>query len=181
MNTRRVRRLHRHLRHQPRRRGRRDRADLLREPPGPDRAGRGREAEASTPRFDDLTEDEAERRAGAAQAQMGQRRGAGRRREAPGAGRRRLVDHFEERLAALDGKAMIVCMSRRICVALYDAIVEAAPGVAQRRRRRGRDQGRDDRRRLRPARLAAAHRQRPRRGASCSPSAPRTRTTRSSW
>ncbi len=38
-----------------------------------------------------------------------------------------LVTHFEERLAALDGKAMIVCMSRRICVALYDAIVKLRP------------------------------------------------------
>jgi hypothetical protein len=28
------------------------------------------------------------------------------------------VKHFEDRLAALDGKGMIVCMSRRICVAL---------------------------------------------------------------
>jgi type I restriction enzyme R subunit len=35
-----------------------------------------------------------------------------------------LVTHFEARLAALDGKGMIVCMSRRICVALYDAIVK---------------------------------------------------------
>lgn len=38
-----------------------------------------------------------------------------------------LVTHFEERLAALDGKAMIVCMSRRICVALYQAIVKLRP------------------------------------------------------
>jgi type I restriction enzyme, R subunit len=38
-----------------------------------------------------------------------------------------LVKHFEARLAALDGKAMIVCMSRRICVALYDAIVKLRP------------------------------------------------------
>ncbi len=29
---------------------------------------------------------------------------------------RDLVDHFEDRLAAMDGKAMVVCMSRRICV-----------------------------------------------------------------
>jgi type I restriction enzyme, R subunit len=34
-----------------------------------------------------------------------------------------LVKHFENRAAALDGKGMIVCMSRRICVALYDEIV----------------------------------------------------------
>ncbi len=38
-----------------------------------------------------------------------------------------LVQHFESRVAALDGKAMIVCMSRRICVALYDQIVKLRP------------------------------------------------------
>lgn len=38
-----------------------------------------------------------------------------------------LVDHFEERLTAMDGKAMIVCMSRRICVDLYNAIVALRP------------------------------------------------------
>jgi type I restriction enzyme R subunit len=38
-----------------------------------------------------------------------------------------LVKHFDARVAALDGKAMIVCMSRRICVALYDAIVKLRP------------------------------------------------------
>jgi type I restriction enzyme R subunit len=38
-----------------------------------------------------------------------------------------LVKHFEDRVAALDGKAMIVCMSRRIYVALYDAIVKLRP------------------------------------------------------
>jgi type I restriction enzyme R subunit len=38
-----------------------------------------------------------------------------------------LVHHFEDRIAALDGKGMIVCMSRRICVALYDAIIKLRP------------------------------------------------------
>ena len=38
-----------------------------------------------------------------------------------------LVRHFEARNAALDGKAMIVCMSRRICVALYNAIIKLRP------------------------------------------------------
>jgi type I restriction enzyme R subunit len=38
-----------------------------------------------------------------------------------------LVDHFERRLEAMDGKAMIVCMSRRICVDLYNAIVALCP------------------------------------------------------
>ena len=38
-----------------------------------------------------------------------------------------IVAHFETRQAALDGKAMIVCMSRRICVDLHDAIVRLRP------------------------------------------------------
>ena len=38
-----------------------------------------------------------------------------------------LVKHFEERIEALDGKAMIVCMSRRICVAMYEAIRKLRP------------------------------------------------------
>lgn len=40
---------------------------------------------------------------------------------------RDIVDHFERRLEALDGKAMVVCMSRRICVELYDEIVRLRP------------------------------------------------------
>ncbi|MGP1395451.1 MAG: type I restriction endonuclease subunit R [Inquilinaceae bacterium] len=38
-----------------------------------------------------------------------------------------LVRHFEDRIAALDGKAMVVCMSRRICVGLYQHIVALRP------------------------------------------------------
>jgi len=38
-----------------------------------------------------------------------------------------LVKHFENRTAAMDGKAMIVAMSREICVHLYDAIVALRP------------------------------------------------------
>ncbi len=41
---------------------------------------------------------------------------------------RDLVEHFESRVAGMDGKAMIVCMSRRICVALYGEIVRLRPG-----------------------------------------------------
>jgi type I restriction enzyme R subunit len=40
---------------------------------------------------------------------------------------RDLVEHFEQRLEIMDGKAMVVCMSRRICVALYEAIVKLRP------------------------------------------------------
>ena len=38
-----------------------------------------------------------------------------------------IVQHFEKRQEAIDGKAMIVCMSRRICVDLYDQIVKLRP------------------------------------------------------
>jgi type I restriction enzyme R subunit len=38
-----------------------------------------------------------------------------------------LVKHWEARLEAMDGKAMIVCMSRRICVDLYEAIRKLRP------------------------------------------------------
>ncbi|MFA7426029.1 MAG: type I restriction endonuclease subunit R [Desulfosarcinaceae bacterium] len=38
-----------------------------------------------------------------------------------------MVAHFEHRLEAMDGKAMVVCMSRRICVDLYQAITAIRP------------------------------------------------------
>ena len=38
-----------------------------------------------------------------------------------------LVAHVEKRVEAMDGKAMIVCMSRRICVDLYNALVKLRP------------------------------------------------------
>jgi type I restriction enzyme R subunit len=38
-----------------------------------------------------------------------------------------LIRHFENRLQALDGKAMVVCMSRRICVDMYNAIIKLRP------------------------------------------------------
>ena len=38
-----------------------------------------------------------------------------------------IVQHFEARLEQLDGKAMIVCMSRRICVELYNELVKLRP------------------------------------------------------
>ncbi len=38
-----------------------------------------------------------------------------------------IVDHFEQRLEVLDGKAMVVCMSRRICVDLYNELVRLRP------------------------------------------------------
>lgn len=38
-----------------------------------------------------------------------------------------IVTHFEKRLEVLEGKAMIVCMSRRIAVDLYDQITKLRP------------------------------------------------------
>jgi type I restriction enzyme R subunit len=76
-----------------------------------------------------------------------------------------LVAHFEKRLEAMEGKAMIVCMSRRICVDLYKALIKPRLGQRQRRRHRSREgkgrrgEGGDDRQRRGRPRLAAAYSQ----------------------
>ena len=41
-----------------------------------------------------------------------------------------LVQHFERRWEAMDGKAMIVCMSRRICIEFYNEVVRLRPDWA---------------------------------------------------
>ncbi|MCY4491730.1 MAG: type I restriction endonuclease subunit R, partial [Thaumarchaeota archaeon] len=38
-----------------------------------------------------------------------------------------IIRHYEERSSILDGKAMIVCMSRRICVEMHDEIIRQRP------------------------------------------------------
>jgi len=38
-----------------------------------------------------------------------------------------IVKHFEQRLSVLEGKGMIVCMSRRICIDLYNEIIKLRP------------------------------------------------------
>jgi len=40
---------------------------------------------------------------------------------------RDIIEHFEQRLSAMDGKAMVVCMSRRICMDLHNEIVKLRP------------------------------------------------------
>ncbi len=40
---------------------------------------------------------------------------------------RDIVEHFEHRREAMDGKAMVVCMSRRICIDLYRELVRLRP------------------------------------------------------
>ena len=89
--------------------------------------------EAEAPLLDDeveeLTEDEEDDNAKAAQlrrwAALEKLVGAPPRIQKVAAD---LVEHFENRLASLDGKAMVVAMSREICVHLYDAIVALRPG-----------------------------------------------------
>ena len=58
-----------------------------------------------------------------------------------------IVAHFETRLEAMDGKAMVVCMSRRICVDLYRALVRLRPDW---------DHGDDDKGRLKVVMTGAA-------------------------
>ena len=43
-----------------------------------------------------------------------------------------IVAHFDQRLEALEGKAMVVCMSRRICIDLYRELARSAPRLARR-------------------------------------------------
>jgi type I restriction enzyme R subunit len=38
-----------------------------------------------------------------------------------------IIDHYEEKSKTIDGKAMVVCMSRRICADLYDEIIQIRP------------------------------------------------------
>ncbi|MCX7410245.1 MAG: hypothetical protein NTZ32_19375 [Planctomycetales bacterium] len=41
-----------------------------------------------------------------------------------------MVQHFERRLEAMDGKAMVVCMSRRNCVNLENELIRLRPDSA---------------------------------------------------
>ncbi len=38
-----------------------------------------------------------------------------------------IVSHFDRRIEAMDGKAMVVCMSRRICIDLYRELIRLRP------------------------------------------------------
>src|SRR5690606_8662369 len=79
------------------------------------------------PDFEEATEGEEVERKEKLKTQGAQReevRGADKRLELVA---RDIVEHFEKRLEAMDGKAMIVGMSRRICVELYREIVKLRP------------------------------------------------------
>ena len=91
-----------------------------------------------------------------------------------------IVEHWEKRRAAMEGKAMVVTMSRDIAARLYEEIRKLAPGVARRRRREGRDEGGHDRRgRTTPSHCAATCGAR--RSAKRWRTGSRTRPTISGW
>lgn len=68
-----------------------------------------------------------------------------------------IVAHWEKRRASMAGKAMIVTMSRRIAVALYNKIVALRPQWHSDAIDKGRNQGRHDGLGGRPRRVPAAH------------------------
>jgi type I restriction enzyme R subunit len=126
-HPRRVRRLRQHLRHPGRGGRRRHGAHLLRKPPGQAGPQPGRDGTA-------------QRRRGRSVRGRG-RRGAEGSGQDPWAALEKLVgaqprieqvaadivQHFEARNGAVEGKAMIVAMSREICARLYAAIVALRP------------------------------------------------------
>ena len=90
-----------------------------------------------------------------------------------------IVVHFEQRLGALDGKAMVVCMSRRICIDLYRELVRAcAPAGTTTMTTREAVKVVSDRLRFGPSGLAAAHPQQGSSGGVGEP-LPRSRRPRS--
>jgi type I restriction enzyme R subunit len=115
--------------------------------------------------FEEVTEGE-ELEARRSSRPSGRRSRPGRRRSAARSSSPRTSSSTSRSaLEAMDGKAMIVCMSRRICVELYKEIVAKLRRLARRRRRQGRDQGRDDGLGVRPADWQPHIRNKPRREA----------------
>jgi type I restriction enzyme R subunit len=90
------------------------------------------------PEFEEATEGEEVERKEKLKSQVGAARGGGRLGEPAEAGRPRPRGALREPAEAMDGKAMVVCMSRRICVELYREIVALRPEWDGDRRRAGR-------------------------------------------
>ena len=103
-----------------------DRAGLLREPAGQagiETAGgqTGEEFRGSHRRRGGSKKEKLKRKWAAAG-------GPGRRRERGAANCSGLGEPFRAGLEAMEGKGMVVCMSRRICIELYNQIVKLRPG-----------------------------------------------------
>jgi type I restriction enzyme, R subunit len=79
------------------------------------------------PEFDEVTEGEEESRKEKLRSRWAQLEALVGTEKRLGLIAKDLIEHFEGRLDAMDGKAMVVCMSRRICVDLYNAIVKLRP------------------------------------------------------
>ncbi|GIW41256.1 MAG: hypothetical protein KatS3mg076_1833 [Candidatus Binatia bacterium] len=151
-----LRRLHLDLRHPAGGRGPGHRADLLREPPRQARARRSRTPE-DRPRVRGGDRGRGDRAEGEAQDQMGAARGDRGHGEAAPA---RRPGHRGALRAAARGHGGQGHGGLHEPAHLRRALPRdraAAPPVAPRGRRQGRDQSRDDRLGLRPRRLAAAH------------------------
>ena len=151
-----LRRLHQRLRHPARRRRRRHRPDLLREPPGQARPGRGREAEDRS-RLRGGHRGRGGRGQGKAQEHVGAARSRSRHREAP-EGRCKGHRHALRGAARGDGGEgddrlhEPAHLRRSLC-----ADRRPPARVGRRRRQLRLDQGRHDRLRLGSARVAEAH------------------------
>ncbi|MBN2037229.1 MAG: type I restriction endonuclease subunit R [Chitinispirillaceae bacterium] len=79
------------------------------------------------PEFEDITEDEEAKEKERLKSKWAQIEAMVGTEKRVGLIAKDIVAHFENRLEALDGKGMIVCMSRRICVDLYNAIIKLRP------------------------------------------------------
>ena len=77
--------------------------------------------------FEDITEGEEEVRKAKLKTKWAALEALVGDRERIGLVAKDLVDHFEKRSDAMPGKAMAVCMSRRICIDLHDAILRLRP------------------------------------------------------
>ena len=85
------------------------------------------ERPAIDPEFEEATEGEEQERKERLKSRWAQLEaivGTERRRKRVA---RDILDHFDDRLEAMDGKAMIVCMSRRICIELYRELTRLRP------------------------------------------------------
>jgi type I restriction enzyme R subunit len=94
----------------------------------PSSSSRIREKPKIDPDFEEVTEGEEVERKEKLKSKWAQLEAmVGAEKRASSSSPKDLVEHFEKRLEAMDGKAMVVCMSRRICVELYREIVKLRP------------------------------------------------------
>ena len=126
-HPRRLRRLHQHLRHPAVRGGRGHGAHLLRGPSGQTGAWTSASAAHIDPDFEEATEGEEIERKEKLKTKWAQLEAVVGAEQRVRQIAEDIVAHFEQRLEVMDGKAMVVCMSRRICIDLYRELVRLRP------------------------------------------------------